>query len=389
MNIPLKASKYSAPGQYLGYALQPLRLCYHLLHCPPGAQVSLEHTEDVAVHFLDGSQLLEQDKSALKQNPISDWADDLWKTIAHWLGDIQTGAIDPASTTFRIYVTPAHEGEIAAALSVAATMEEVHGLTAQIEAKLSKRRKPPSCQADLQEFLDASDEERFALVSRLEIDSSDNDPLIALHSVLALAVPEKLMERVCRYLLGNAKDRADRLIRQGRPAVIPGDEFKRNLHAFMQSNNLPGYLRSLSSPPEPSHVGEVISTRPTFIRQLELINAQEEQFVRAASDFLRTSADKALWAEAGDIFEGALDDWDEDLVRRHEFIRGEIADTHANVSPEAKGRLTYNRCGVLQASLDGREVPGHFVHGSFNSLAEDFRLGWHPDYKELLGDNGE
>jgi hypothetical protein len=53
MNIPLKTSKYSAPGQYLGYALQPLRLCYHLLDCPPGAQVSLEHTDDVAVHYLD------------------------------------------------------------------------------------------------------------------------------------------------------------------------------------------------------------------------------------------------------------------------------------------------------------------------------------------------
>lgn len=389
MNIPLKASKYSAPGQYLGYALQPLRLCYHLLDCPPGAYVSLEHSEDVAVHYLDGTQLLEQDKSALRQNPISDWADDLWKTIAHWLREIKTGDIDPVATTFRIYVTPAHEGETAAALSAATTMEEVRGLTAQIQAKLSKRKKLPSCQPDLQEFLNASDEERLALVSRLEINSGDDDPLIALHSVLALAVPEKLMEGVCRYLMGNAKDRIDRLIRQRRVPAVSGDEFKRNLHAFMQSNNLPGYLRSLSSPPQPAHVGEVISTRPTFIRQLELINAQEEQFVRAASDFLRTSADKALWAEAGDIFEGALDDWDEDLARRYEFIRSEIADTHANAGPELRGRLTYNRCGVLQASLAGREVPGHFVHGSFNALADDFRVGWHPDYKELLSDNGD
>jgi hypothetical protein len=388
MNIPLRGSKHSAPGQYLGYALQPLRLCYHLLHCPAGAHVSLELSDDVAVHYVDGTQLLEQDKSAPKQNPLSDWAGDLWKTIAHWLKGIKTGDIDPASTDFRIYVTPAHEGETATSLSAATTMEEVRGLTAQIHAKLSKRRRPPSCQADLQEFLDASDEERFALVSRLKIDSRDNDPLIALHSLLALAVPEKLRERVCRYLLGNAKDRADRLIRQGQAAVISGDEFKRNLHAFMQSNNLPGYLKPLSNPPEPAQVGNVISTRPMFIRQLELINAQEAQFVRAASDFLRTSADKALWAEAGEIFEGALDDWDEDLVRRHEFVCSEIADTHANASPEAMGRLTYNRCGTLQASLAGREVPGHFVHGSFNALADDFRVGWHPDYKGLLSDNG-
>ncbi|MBB4378463.1 ABC-three component system protein [Bradyrhizobium sp. SBR1B] len=389
MNIPLKASKYSAPGQYLGYALQPLRLCYHLLDCPAGAYVSMEHSEDVAVHYPDGFQLLEQDKSALKQNPISDWADDLWKSIAHWIRGIRAGEIDPASTTFRIYVTPAHEGELAAAISAATTLEEVQEVTAQVRAKISKRRRPPSCQADVQEFLDASDGERFGLISHLEIDSRDNDPLVALQSVLALAVPEKLMERVCRYLLGNAKDRADRLIREGRPAVISGDEFKRNLHSFMQSNNLPGYLRSLSGPPEPAQVGAVISTRPTFIRQLELIQAKDEQFVRAASDFLRTSADKALWAEAGDIFEGELDGWDDDLVRRHEFIRGEIADTHADSNAEARGRLTYNRCGAVQASLAGREVPGHFIHGSFNALADNFRVGWHPDYKELLSDDGE
>jgi hypothetical protein len=157
----------------------------------------------------------------------------------------------------------------------------------------------------------------------------------------------------------------------------------------MQANNLPGYLRSLSGPPEAAQVGAVISTRPTFIRQLELIEAPDEQFVRAASDFLRTSADKALWAEAGDIFEGELDGWDEDLVRRHGFIRGEIADTHADASPEARGRLTYNRCGGAQVSLAGREVPGHFVHGSFNALADDCRVGWHPDYRELLSDDGE
>ena len=53
--------------------------------------------------------MLEQDKSA-QQNPISDWADDLWKTIAHWLIAINAGDIDPASTTFRVYVTPVHEG---------------------------------------------------------------------------------------------------------------------------------------------------------------------------------------------------------------------------------------------------------------------------------------
>jgi hypothetical protein len=75
---------------------------------------STDHTgslnrASVAVHYVDGSHLLEQDKNA-QQNPISDWADDLWKTIARWLIAINAGDIDPASTTFRLYVTPVHEG---------------------------------------------------------------------------------------------------------------------------------------------------------------------------------------------------------------------------------------------------------------------------------------
>jgi hypothetical protein len=389
MNIPVKPSKYSAAGQYLGYALQPVRLCYHLLDCPAGAHVSLEHTEDVAVHYADGQQLLEQTKSAIRQNPISDWADDLWKTIANWLSNIKAGEVDLALSMFRIYVTPAHQSDVAVALNAATTMDEIIRLTEQIRTKLSKRKRAPSCQDHLQVYLDASDEERFALVSRLVIDSNDDDPLAILRQRLVLAVPERLMDRVCSYLLGNAKDRADRLIRAKRAAIISGDEFKRNFHAFMQSNNLPGYLKPLSSPPEPEQVGVVISTRPTFIRQLELIEAKEDQFVRAASDFLRTSADKVLWADAGDIFEGALDDWDNDLIRRHEFVSNEIAETHSRDPPQIKGRLAYNRCGQLQPPLDGRVVPGHFVHGSYNALADDLRLGWHPDYKQKLEDAGD
>ena len=41
MNVAVKPPKHAAPGQYLGFALQPVRLCFHLLTCEPGAKVSL------------------------------------------------------------------------------------------------------------------------------------------------------------------------------------------------------------------------------------------------------------------------------------------------------------------------------------------------------------
>ncbi len=41
MNIAVKGLKHAAPGPYLGFALQPVRFCFHLLDSPKGAKVSL------------------------------------------------------------------------------------------------------------------------------------------------------------------------------------------------------------------------------------------------------------------------------------------------------------------------------------------------------------
>ncbi len=61
----LPAAAHAAPGPYLGFSLQPVRLCYHLLTAPDEAHVSIEYADDVAVGLPDGRNLLEQTKSAL------------------------------------------------------------------------------------------------------------------------------------------------------------------------------------------------------------------------------------------------------------------------------------------------------------------------------------
>ena len=51
----------------------------------------LEFLDDVAVHNPDCTVILEQTKSALRQNPLSDWAVDLWKALANWLESVSNG----------------------------------------------------------------------------------------------------------------------------------------------------------------------------------------------------------------------------------------------------------------------------------------------------------
>jgi len=63
MNALSPSVKHSAPGQYLGFALQPVRMCFYLLSSQNGATVSLEHLDDVAVHFPDGMDRVVNDTS--------------------------------------------------------------------------------------------------------------------------------------------------------------------------------------------------------------------------------------------------------------------------------------------------------------------------------------
>ncbi len=384
MNVAVKALKHAAPGPYLGFALQPVRLCFHLLTCPSGAKVSLEHLDDVAIHYPDGTVTLEQTKSALKHNPLSDWSRDFWKTIANWLLGISTGQIVPSKSTFQLYVTPPHKGGWAQALSDAATEAEVAALTATIKAKHAKLKKPKNCESSIQCFLNAPNDDRNALITRFKLLSEDEYPVDVLSELIKTAVDPKMIDPLCHAAIGMAKERADRLIRDGKPAVIEGDEFKVSFRSFVRKTNIPGMLASFTPIPPKSDVEELLSARPTFIRQLEIIEVAERERVRAVSDYLRTSADKSAWAEQGLIFEGSLSEWDDDLVRRHGLIWGEIRDVHSDKDAVVRGRITYHRCAQLQAPFEGREVPGHFVHGSFNSLADIMRVGWHPDYHSLL-----
>jgi hypothetical protein len=383
------AVKHSAPGQYLGFALQPVRMFFHLLSAPDAASVSLEHLDDVAVHYADGSVLVEQAKSALTQNPLSDWSEDLWKTLANWLEAVRSGVLDVEKTHFRLYVTPVRQGTWSDVLHASDTLAEVVALTKDINKKLAAKKTVPKCLGHLKVFLDATDSERYALVRRLAIVSNDGDPIDAIRSLLAPAIAPHLLEVICQAGIGMAKERADKCIRGRVPAILDAGSFRMSFHAFVQKNNMPGYLTSVPLSPDASALQKVLSGKPNFVRQLEFIEATDEQLLRAISDLLRTSADKAFWAESGQVFEGSFADWEDTLIRRHSAVESEVRDLYSEKPEALRGRLVYSRCSVLELALDGREVPGHFSHGSFNTLADDKLLGWHPKYMELLDKDSE
>lgn len=377
-----KRAKHSAPGQYLGFGLQPIRLCYHLLLAPSDSYVSLEHADDVAVHYADGGALLEQTKSALSQNPLSDWAVDLWKAIANWLDTTTVPGPGMPALGYRLYVVPPRTGAFAAAMHAANTPQAVAEFVKTVKTALGSLKKKPACSPHVQRFLSASPAEQFHLISNLSIESADTDPFDPIRARLDLVVPAAL-DACCIYAVGLAKEQAEVLMRKGQPGFVNAGKFRAQLRHFISKNNLP-LLLPFSDPPGPGEVASVLAGRPTFIRQLELISAPQHQRVRSVGDYLRASADKTQWADAGMIFPDSLNDWDGSLVNQHTAITDELDALHAELDDENRGKALYAKCRQVTLRLEGREVPDHFIHGCFHDLSDRRELGWHRDYTSLL-----
>ena len=379
-------SKATAPGPYLGYGLQPVRLCYYLLSGGQYGEASLEHLDDVALKHPDDTLLLEQTKSALKQNPVSDWSDELWKTFANWIDCIDSGVINPSSTMFQLYVTPTRTGYWVDRLSKTTIESAVPPLMADLENAVERRRPSQKCYRYVKKFLNADRTTVTALVVNFRM-ASDEDPINPIRNNLRIAVHEEILDVSCIYAIGLAKQMADNCIRNGRPAIVSKERFQKEVRAFLGKHNLAKMLPSFASNPTREEIETTLDEQPTFVRQLHLVDMKHSVVLRAISALLQSSADKTNWAERGLVVSESLVEFDSSLLQRYTMQKIEVEEVHGSLELSAQGRLLYSRCVSKDANLEGREVPNHFVTGCYNGLADRLELGWHPNFRTMLDGN--
>ncbi|TPE59746.1 hypothetical protein FJQ54_12470 [Sandaracinobacter neustonicus] len=378
-----KPLKTSAAGQYLGFSLQQLRACFHLFSAADGDSVSLEGLDDVAVHRADGSLLLEQDKSTLTGNPAADKAVDLWKTFANWATLCTDKMIDPAKTDFRLFITPAKTGALVAEMSAATTAAACATVLAKIGKLIDPKKPDVGCGPQIRRFLEARPDVCSAIITRFSL-VSEADALEGVRQFVRAGLPQAAVDDMTAAAIGIARDRLDRLLRDGGSKTLEAVIFRRQFQAFSRKSNLAGYLISKGPVPADELVAMVVSTSPTFVRQLQAIEASSELLTTAVSDYLRTTSDKVEWAAEGLVVAESFDELDGQLVRQHTLVRDEVEDVDSSLSEPERGRRVYRRCSAVELPLDGQTLPSHFIAGAFNDLANGLKLGWHPAYASLF-----
>ena len=380
----VKSAKSAAPGQYLGYGLQDVRLCRHLLTASTGCVVSLEYIDDTAIHRPDGVMMLEQSKSAVSaSNPVADSSVELWKCFANWASLCADGEVNPSTTRFRIYACPKKDGPLVQRLHATSDIDEAKAILTTIAEKITPSTKLKGSNPKISEFLGAGEETCVQIILNFRLVMSD-DPLEPIREVLRLHVLDDALDDFCAHAIGMAKNRIAALIRAKQKPQIDADRFRQDLRGFIRKHGALGLLMPTTGKPTPEEVDQTLSSSPIFVQQLVRVKMPTEHVVRAVSDYLRSTADQTLWAADGRIVEESLDELHDTLEAHFQITRDEIEELHGAHDAETRGRQVYRRCVSHQAPLQGLSVPGYFIPGSFNMLADAMRVGWHPNYADFF-----
>ena len=121
--------------------------------------------------------------------------------------------------------------------------------------------------------------------------------------------PEDILDDTLIFSLGWVKEKIDSMIEQGKPAVISGEEFRDHVTAFIRSRDRRTILTSYSHDPKQEEIVSTLRSLRTYIRQLELVECDDDTKIRAIIDFMRAEYDRTIWSVKGIVDEDSFDEF--------------------------------------------------------------------------------
>ncbi|MFC3116561.1 ABC-three component system protein [Cellvibrio fontiphilus] len=348
----------------------------------------MEVLDDVAEITGNGNVIVEQTKSGMAHNPVSDWAIDLWKTFSNWVDAVNSQSLDLEKTFFKLYVAQPYTGDFIAQISNAKTKEDVESILTYIWARFEKE-KPKGCSEYLKNFFSAPIEVKIKIIINFTYECGNNELYSDLKSLMSPFVSASMIDNACQKAVGLVKVKTDELIAAGKPAVIPASEFLNDFRAYIRKHDRDNILSSFSLRPTELEISDALDEFPTFIKQLDLIECDSDEKIRAMSDFLRSSSEKTIWSERGLIYKDSFDELEENLISNWRNEKNRVEITQQELSDVNKGKLIY--IGNVQKNyrLEEKDLPLFFSNGTLHSLADRLKLGWHPHFKRELQPNDE
>lgn len=371
-----------------------------LLQTADDAAVAVERLDDVEL-VADGQTLLFQLKHSLlaKPAPITIASRALWRTVAVWIDLLPTITI--ADTTLHLVAVGAIEvgcplhaltkTDVDRSAVVQAMVEEAQRVVDErANAKMANVALPHSERArGCEFFLGLGDTDRLNLLRRAVI-RSESSPIDKIEariagyllllpaeqrSVVAARLVEWWDRQVVHSLCGVRSRAITRLELQQQIMSIVGDLEEGRLFPEFE----------LATPPDDYQPHGMLT------RQIQLVGGKPSDLSRAIREEWRAREQRSQWVNANPAMAVTINEYDvvlrEQWSDRHEQMAEDVSAAEDRAKCEAGLKLlrwTHEDApGFVRPISDGWSA-AYYVRGSYQVLAINRKVGWHPNYAELL-----
>jgi hypothetical protein len=381
-------SIHSAASAALGYLYQADCGLFELIRRSrdePNISMTFEFLDDVAFESAGrATELLQTKHHVNRTATLSDASPDLWRSVRSWLDVLSTHKLDSKDVALTL-LTTAHgpSDGIAGALRPGAGRDVQVALT-RMERTASTSKSKDNGTA-YQAFLGLNREQRVAFVSSIVILDAAR-PIDEVGTSIARevrhAAEERLRPALVTRLMGWWHDRIISALRapahgiEAREVELAIDDLREQFKA----DNLPIDDWQIGE-----DGGELSKDDRIFLRQLQLVAANSRVMELALRDYKRAFLQRSRWLNDELTTMPELERYESRLIDEWEHQRALMDDDTGNeVAAQRAGLILFRDLHNADVRIRERCAAPFVLRGSLHLLADDLRVGWHPEFLSRL-----
>lgn len=388
-------SQFSAVDATLGYLYQirsALLWSLRKLKTTPNFLVSVETADDVVFDDEHGEPAdLIQAKHHLKRPAkLTDASPDLWKTLRVWADGTAEGSI-PATACLYLVTTGAVAKNSAASHLLSGDNRDVNAARASLDSTAATSKSKSNAKA-YTAYLRLKPSDRDELLRRVVV--IDNSPLITdldgqlSREVFWAAEKEHLsaflirlegwwLRRVVKQLTDTTSNRIGSTDIEAKMSDLR-EQFKQD--ALPIDDDLIEFV--LEETMEEQY-GDFV-----FVRQLDLIAAGKRRIAAAIRDYYRAYEQRSRWLREDLVGGLDLHKYEKRLEEEWELVfeamRDELGEEATNDAKERAARSVLKWAESATIPIRPSVSEPFLTRGSLHMLSDETRIGWHPEFRDLL-----
>lgn len=396
---------HSAEAAALGFWYQSLYALLILLEqLADDAAIGVELLDDIELSA-NGQSLYYQLKHSVMAKPtaVGIKSRSVWKTLKIWI-DLLPKVSLAETSLYLVTVGGIVDQDPLEALTIPDSAREALTAAMTLEArrvideraKAQQEGKSPLPHADREAgcaaFLSLDDVNKLNLLRRVTLKSesptvSQVEDLIAAQLTL---LPANQRQKIARKLIEWWDRQIVYSLCGKRERVIVRPELQAQISEIvseMEQGRLSADFETVEKPLEYQPDG-------MLTRQIALVKGSNSDINKAIREEWRARAQRGRWATENPALIGVISNYDAVLTEYWSDKHGQMVDECGNVGDEVKCasglellRWSHNDAPLFVRPIQEGFGAAYYVRGSYQVLAIDLQVGWHPQYKKLLGDS--